>query len=315
MRPADLPELRASLFDWYMEHGRSYFAACVSTGAQAVYTPPDYDYLSGSWIAETEVARTAKADLFWVSREMTELCVAAARTMPDLSLSPDDMPSPYGLIYFDGLGGLREFPATAMSWGPCPDKAASHSLKGPGVWLSCYIDPRACSGDEKEELQSMSLPVPPLFYCGESLVAYGRRGEGDVGYAMKGGEFVAEANNDRLIGRATSIVVVKAAWLLMQQPLAQISRVDPDRATRKRLRRAGQDPTPTRVIELRHPKSSGAHGDGSREFHHQWIVRGHWRQQWYPTREVHRPVWIAPHIKGPEGAPLIGGEKVYAWKR
>jgi hypothetical protein len=100
----------------------------------------------------------------------------------------------------------------------------------------------------------------------------------------------------------------------MQQTLAQTTEVHVDRAARKRLRRLGQEPTPVRVIELRRPAHSGS-GDGSREFHHQWIVRGHWRQQWYPAREVHRPVWIAPHIKGPEGAPLIGGEKVYAWKR
>jgi hypothetical protein len=69
------------------------------------------------------------------------------------------------------------------------------------------------------------------------------------------------------------------------------------------------------VIELRRPKTSSGPGDGDREYHHQWIVRGHWRQQWHPKRQVHRPVWIAPHIKGPEGAPLIGGEKVYALKR
>lgn len=108
--------------------------------------------------------------------------------------------------------------------------------------------------------------------------------------------------------------VMLSAWLLMQQSLARITEAEPDRAARKRLRRIGQEPKPVRVIELRRPAHSGS-GDGSREFHHQWIVRGHWRQQWYPARQVHRPVWIAPHIKGPEGAPLIGGEKVYAWKR
>jgi hypothetical protein len=108
---------------------------------------------------------------------------------------------------------------------------------------------------------------------------------------------------------------MRAAWLLMQQPLAEIEDIEPDRATRKRLRRFGQEPAPVLLIGLRRPKSAADRGDGAREYQHQWIVRGHWRQQWYPKRQVHRPVWIAPHIKGPEGAPMIGGEKVNVWKR
>ena len=115
--------------------------------------------------------------------------------------------------------------------------------------------------------------------------------------------------------RKSWLNILKAAWLLMQQPLANVTEVEPDRAVRKRLRRAGAKPATVRVIELRRPKGGGSPGDGDREYHHQWIVRGHWRQQWHPKRQVHRPVWIAPHIKGPEGAPLIGGEKVYALKR
>ena len=124
---------------------------------------------------------------------------------------------------------------------------------------------------------------------------------------------VSQSFDDRH-GLEPIVRLVRASWLLMQQPLALSSEVEPDRRAQKRLRRAGYEPKPVRVIELRRPVHGGS-GDGSREFHHQWIVRGHWRQQWYPAREVHRPVWIAPHIKGPEGAPLLGGEKVYAWKR
>jgi hypothetical protein len=35
-----------------------------------------------------------------------------------------------------------------------------------------------------------------------------------------------------------------------------------------------------------------------------WTVRGHWRRQWYPSTEEHRPVWIEPHESGPTGKPL-----------
>jgi hypothetical protein len=34
-------------------------------------------------------------------------------------------------------------------------------------------------------------------------------------------------------------------------------------------------------------------------------------QAWGHRRELRRPVWISPHVKGPEGASMLGGEKVY----
>jgi hypothetical protein len=42
---------------------------------------------------------------------------------------------------------------------------------------------------------------------------------------------------------------------------------------------------------------------------------GHWRKQWYPSQERNVPIWISPYVKGPDGAPLLAGEKVYAWQR
>lgn len=42
-----------------------------------------------------------------------------------------------------------------------------------------------------------------------------------------------------------------------------------------------------------------------RRYKHTWWVSGHIRAQWYSTIQAHRPKWIAPYLKGPEGAPLI----------
>ncbi|MEV6871666.1 hypothetical protein [Amycolatopsis sp. NPDC051128] len=40
-------------------------------------------------------------------------------------------------------------------------------------------------------------------------------------------------------------------------------------------------------------------------------MRWHWRNQWYPLRGEHRPVWINPHVKGPQDAPLRTGDTVH----
>lgn len=63
--------------------------------------------------------------------------------------------------------------------------------------------------------------------------------------------------------------------------------------------------------------TDGADGDEkdtgrSKVFHVRWVVRGHWRQQAVgPNHSEHKPVFIAPHVHGPQGAPLK--TTVYQW--
>jgi hypothetical protein len=103
----------------------------------------------------------------------------------------------------------------------------------------------------------------------------------------------------------------RALCYLLRQRVAEESTVMPDRAARRRYAREGKEPPPVRVISIRGASAHGG-GDGSREYVHRWVVRGHWRRQWYRSIQAHRPIWITPYVKGPEDAPLLGGEKVYS---
>lgn len=315
LRPQDLPELRADLLNWTVENGDEFFERCIQGGAQAnfIAAPPK---AAGTWLCATERSRLASAELYWVAEEMTELCVEAAKRMPAWELAPEDLPSLTGLMYFEGLAELRpDFPATALVWGQCPSEAAGTLKGGAGIWLSAYTD-LATMPELSAEQRHLQAQFGRLMYSGESIAAYGQREEGDVSFTSEDGELMAAEDDQPLVERVGSLALIKAAWLLMQQELAATSETTADRAALKRLRRAGRpnDSGKTRVIALRH-RASGEQSSVTKDFRHQWIVRGHWRQQWYPSRQVHRPVWIAPHIKGPDGAPLLGGEKVYAWKR
>ena len=49
----------------------------------------------------------------------------------------------------------------------------------------------------------------------------------------------------------------------------------------------------------------GLDGEVRRHYHHQWLVSGHWRKQWYAARGVHEAIWIDPYIKGPDDKPLL----------
>jgi hypothetical protein len=310
IRPQDLPELRVELLAYHSDPRRlRRWEQLIASGdrdwMEAVRGEPPRPG-DGVIMQAHERMRVEQAQLYYVSPEMTELVSTAGRSLPDFNIEPEDMPSPEGMIAF-GSSLHTGLTSPAFAAGQTVGIAAIvwsllHGANG-GLWLSFY----ATRSEVADALPNDS---------GESLVAgqhliylFGT----EAAWGFRVGDTAAPEPDSHLdvAGRA-----LKSAWLLMQQPLAECSEVGADRAARKRLRRAGQEPKSVRVVDLRRPKHTGtSNGESGREYHHQWIVRGHWRQQWYPAREVHRPVWIAPHVKGPDGAPLIGGEKVYALKR
>jgi len=108
---------------------------------------------------------------------------------------------------------------------------------------------------------------------------------------------------------------VYCALYLMAQRLAVTTHVEPSRAAKRRAERNREALPPIiRVIGLRRmeeerPKASGTPVD----WNWQWEVRGHWRNQWFPSENAHRPVFIEAYIKGPDDKPLKPpGHKLFA---
>lgn len=319
-RAVELPEVRSSILEWLVRAGPSMFTAAIKAGKQPV-RPDMEDEKAGLYLAKAEARRLDAAELFWVDEAMTDLVLGAASSMPPFNLLPEDLPSPAGLIVFEKpLLKMRAHDQVgdyvyvrAASWGPFSG--------GPWhLWVSWYtdtalnwehIDAQRLAEDlnipisKAREVTRQRLKLPPLSYENEAQLSFSREPL----------PYVSPSTGEEVPGSDYPLKELVTAWALMQQPIARVSEAEFDRATRRRLQREKIEPKPVRVITLRRPKSTSDHGDGDREYRHQWIVRGHWRQQWYPARKVHRPVWIAPHVKGPEGAPLLGGDKVYTWTR
>jgi hypothetical protein len=59
-------------------------------------------------------------------------------------------------------------------------------------------------------------------------------------------------------------------------------------------------------------KPGGGDSDPEFEYSHRFMVSGHWRHQWYPSKGEHHLIWVDPFIKGPEDRPLIIKDRV--WK-
>jgi hypothetical protein len=101
--------------------------------------------------------------------------------------------------------------------------------------------------------------------------------------------------------------VFGSCMTFLEQRIFVTSQQRAERHTRKRLERQGYDHEPLiRVVELRRKQAkSEQHGESEPiEWSCQWVVSGHWRNQWYPSLNANQPRWIMPYVKGPEDAPL-----------
>lgn len=299
IQPAQIPEIRAQLRAWYStDFGKEHLAYIGGTQPAAARTR---DALAG-------------ADLFYISEEMADLVTHAAPSMPDYVLTARDLPSPAGFMYSPRplfeveLGPIMPEPAGihAVAWHPVTMTRVEddgRTMPWEAVELACLLDrdmlpmPRGIAAQHPRLCQFTGTAAWPL--------------NDDLSYELD------ELPEDRdLSEMRTPLSMLKTAWILMQQPIAAQETVQAIRASRRRIQRLGSEPSPVRVIKLRRAsRSFGGTGSPSREYQHQWIVRGHWRQQWYASVQDHRPVWIAPHLQGPEDAPLLGGEKVHHWTR
>ncbi|MFF8574029.1 hypothetical protein ACQPXT_01425 [Streptomyces sp. CA-100214] len=290
VRAVDLPELRAELAVFTeSEEGVVYWAEHATT----------VSYYQSTRTNSQELGRVVRmalhGDLYAVSGSMAELAATAGQSLDLFDMDVHDLPTPTGVLIFEQPPQLLQGPD--LDGEPVRIHGATWAAGDDGEGGYVWITPIAEQAGHSHLMLGGPVLIP--FAMADYLASVGR-----VGHLTR------EKNLFDYL-----ITTLRAVWLLMQQPVTEETELQPDRAVRKRLRRVGREPASVRLITLRRPKCGNGQGDGDREYHHQWIVRGHWRQQWYPARQVHRPVWIAPHVKGPEGAPLIGGEKVNVLKR
>jgi hypothetical protein len=104
--------------------------------------------------------------------------------------------------------------------------------------------------------------------------------------------------------------IAYAFWRIQAQPLATIAHPPLDRAARRRAARASITHD-TRVVMLRRTSPVAEPTEGEAKWHYRvrFFVRGHWRHLVDKSGQPYR-IWIHTHIKGPDGAPLLHGEKV-----
>ncbi|MFI7081834.1 hypothetical protein ACIBO1_31550 [Micromonospora sp. NPDC049903] len=104
--------------------------------------------------------------------------------------------------------------------------------------------------------------------------------------------------------------IAYAFWRIQAQPIAVATPAPLDRPTRRRAARASITHD-TRVVMLRRTSALTEPATGPARWHYRvrFVVRGHWRRLLDRHGQAYR-IWIHAHLKGPEDAPLLHGEKV-----
>lgn len=265
-------------------------------------TPPPADDHQ-QWLRHA-AADLGAADLFWVTRPMAGVALQASASLP--SWTPvSAQPAPRGLLVWDG--GLPH-----LAWRGAPKAAWTTSALGVHLPPTVAVDGIAWApgpGGVRLDLLTRTAALPggwlaPRWAAAE-LFAFG-----SVDLSLR--DPVPTTSQDWSSGL---VAAVGATWLLMMQPSVADTRpprrdIDPGQV---RSRREAD----VSIIDLRQQARAAADDRVQRPgrvHQHRWLVRGYWRQQACgPGRALRRPVFVAPHVKGPEGSPMV--ERVWVWRR
>lgn len=265
-----MPEVRRQILAALDESTARLRAAVTRVGA-----PVDPAVLGQ---VQHAAAQLRNAELYWVTGPMADLAADAATDMPAYTPSVV-MPALSGLL------GLAE---------PLPPVEPS---TGPGTVVTWAVEWAIRDGGLVVTGYARTSDLAPA-----QAAALASRGDCPWVGAWS---IVAPLDAPTEFGGVSDLhrrvmLFLGAAWTLMQIPTVADVRTLRDRSSGGGSRR-DRPPAPVRIVDLRRLVPAPAEpGDGGREYHHQWAVRGHWRQQAVgPQRSQRRPTWVAPHIKGP----------------
>lgn len=263
-------------------------------------------------VVDTQTTLLREADLILADADMCTLVDVAAASMPDQVLREDDPITRRGFLMFadplpDRTGVGLSPPLRALSWAVLP---ADHPLIaqaqiGSAVLLTAYV-----STAEMAALNGWRMPprAPTLTANATVLWEVGL----EIGQTYTGAR--TDPETARLARPDFYQTTSAAFWALAKQPLTSEEPVPLARKQQQRHQRAGivRPEQPVRVVSLRHrqPATPAGGEPTGRHVTVRSLVRGHWKRAYRPSVQDHRLVYVAPHIRGPEGAPLLGGEKV-----
>ncbi len=264
--------------------------------------PPELAEESARWELAEQTARESattigSTSLIWCDPPMTDLIAAAADTYPPEPFLEHNLPSPHGIVIFakplpavwqDQYAETERRELSAITWatGLSTDDRQTLSIAGwePRTGIDRYRDPDLT-----------------IYYSGLRLASYvlGLYG----------------ATPEDQGGPAGTNRILQTFAALSRTPLVRDESAPGSKAARQAAARAGLQDRPIRRVYLRRPQDGPAELEAARAERAgrppraHW-VRGHWKDQWYPSIEEHRTIWVSGYPRGDFSAGTVGGTKV-----
>lgn len=293
---------------WSSESGRSLFRALAEAvskkregkGEKYFRELVDYDV---DELQLTLMPITYGECYYW-SPQMLEIVRSAAGSLPDSwALMKQHIPSVSGFFYF--AKEINEH-CKAMGW---------TALKQEGDAAALYVDNTSMPDFNAVSLTSFltnpefprPIPARTTMHLGESIKDW------KMAAVYEANRLNADVND--VGGHVQSVRLFATMLTFLQQRILVPSRWSVGRATRRRIAtyiREDEEPS-VNVIRLRNILRRPQETEGEAVvWNCRWIVRGHWRDQWYSSLGRHQPLFIDPYVKGPEDKPLRNPSRLFA---
>jgi hypothetical protein len=302
--------------------GVRYMAAFDSSMREQEYEGDRYAELPEglSWQLAHEIV--TQADPIYVSPHMVDMLEYAYPSFEPEPVLPTDLFAAAGFAYLPRpvwIADVHEdrLPIRAVGWVPVRGQTSDTMDRG-GVWVMFWSHRE----DERDVIAHKQQTGEPMVQEQQLLEAIMGLPHGVMHvlhsfwmpYNATAWENVPDARYRDVAHKQWALA--QTLWRLGSQVVRTVER--PHRQARREAKRHGVENDHVTVIQLRKTSSMVSGGtvdvdEMDREQHYsvQFVVRGHWRNQWYPSKGEHRQVWINPHVKGPEDAPFQPSKRVF----
>lgn len=333
--PRQLPTLVWSLLDQLQSPYEFIPLKSNLAAGKGTINPYPYNPERGATeLLADESQRLRAAELYWVPDNMTEFIRRAGLTLPDWGVRPGDPPSPAGFVmYAKPFGGYiselnqTPIPMVAMSWGPTRFATSADSNVWVTFWSATNYEVLAehlyqvgpsigAKLTRPQALQQAYAQTADLQWDNEAVLGLlADPGNRPVVMESSFGYQDVDISEADMVSRTSApwVNVLRATWLLMKQPnMVELTDEHLPRNLRRQAERRHADgrsvnTSPVRVVNMHRQRVTRASGGTVRgEYSHtiQYPVKGHWREQPYPTRGTVERIWIDAHWRGPEDAPV-----------
>src|SRR5215471_3080757 len=250
-------------------------------------------------------------DIFFVEPDMHRLILAAMETFEPEPLLSTDLIAPIGYVRLPEPIDIPGVDEKVPGFKPI-------NAEGEGSYLPKHsaFGWRQGQLEDPESDKELGLGILlTYFHTGNDL-------EVGMGVGLYPGRYIGWPLKDTVsepdkmhVGWHPAYLYPRVFFRLVMQRLTEVAVMSsPPRQVRRRHERAGYTLPRYSVVRLRrHSRPSTTDEEAERKWklNYRTVTRGHWRQQWYPSIQSHRQIWIDEFIRGPEDAELVIRPRIF----